>query len=161
MGSRSLPRVRWWMVVIVTIVAALPLSWLAAWFSRRAAPDVPPTSPVSPQGAPGADAAFVAASVIRAEHRLRAATDTNPTVRLGGEQGLTVIAGEVIVKFRDGVTADQRVAFHAQHGTREIFVSRTGHRRLSLGPGVGVAESLVALGRDARVASISALPAGR
>ena len=82
--------------------------------------------------------------------------DPSPKGRETLAGGLTVVAREVVLKFKEGLTPDAMRAFHAEHGTSVVYVAPTGFRRVKLREGVSVPEALARLGKDGRVALVSA-----
>ncbi len=49
-----------------------------------------------------------------------------------------------------------KVELHAEHGTSVVYVAPTGFRRVKLREGASVPEALARLGKDGRVALVSA-----
>ncbi len=148
----------------------------AAWYLSGGSPvdrgvATPPAQARGPAGqkeapAPGAGAHVMApaardrptwtpkAGELEPPVGVAAATGPLAVEKLSG--GLEVVAGEAIVRFRDGTGEREMAEFHRQQGTRVLFRTAKGVRRVKLPDGVSTREGLARLGRDPRMLSVSA-----
>lgn len=79
---------------------------------------------------------------------------------LGGPEGLAVVAGQVVVRFRDGTPAEEIARFHQRHHTRVLQATPDRrYLRLALPDGQTVQGALAAMRTDAVLASRSAVVA--